>query len=270
MEVQHNMDIKWLLQKNLTSPNTLEQLKSAVSASGASYEEITVIPFSDVCDYPVDENFIHVVYGTTTLMINAYHSVHLKHSVFFDEENFQMNTYLKHWKEKMLNDDGVCLSVEQIMDDNGLNDEALYFIRPCEDTKLFNGGVMSLSEFKNDLLEITEFHPSMNKDTMIFLARPKKIHKEWRNFIVNKKVVSSSRYCLDGELNIDNQDIPTEMISFVTMRCQTFTPHAIFVMDVALSDGIYSIIECNCFNGTGFYDHDVAAIVKNNNEEINR
>jgi hypothetical protein len=127
---------------------------------------------------------------------------------------------------------------------------------------------MRLSEFKKDLLETVEFHPLMNKETMIFLARPKKIQKEWRNFIVNNKVVSSSRYCLDGELNIDNQDIPSEMISFVTMRCQTYTPHAIFVMDVALSDDKYSIIECNCFNGTGFYDHDIALIVKSINEEL--
>lgn len=47
-------------------------------------------------------------------------------------------------------------------------------------------------------------------------------------------------------------------------------PHDIFVMDVALYEGGYRIVECNCFNDTGFYDHDILTIVKNVNQYLRK
>lgn len=44
-----------------------------------------------------------------------------------------------------------------------------------------------------------------------------------------------------------------------------YTPHDVFVMDVALSSDKYYIIECNCFNDSGFYDHDIGEFVKSIN-----
>lgn len=39
-------------------------------------------------------------------------------------------------------------------------------------------------------------------------------------------------------------------------------------MDIAKSNKEYKIIECNCFNGTGFYKHEIEKIVHAINELI--
>ncbi len=101
----------------------------------------------------------------------------------------------------------------------------------------------------------------LNKDTIVFTDTPKTIIKEWRNFIVNKKVVDSSRYMLHGALNISRTDLPPEMIEFVQKVCEEYTPHDIFVMDIAQTNDGFFVIEANCFNGTGFYEHDIKKIV---------
>jgi len=67
-------------------------------------------------------------------------------------------------------------------------------------------------------------------------------------------IKNSARYMRNGELNISTEDCPKEMIQFVEKCTAEFAPHDIFVMDVADTSNGFKIIECNCFNGTGFYN----------------
>ena len=80
--------------------------------------------------------------------------------------------------------------------------------------------------------------------------------------MVNGAVADASRYVLHGELNVDPGDVPEEVVAFAEARAREHAPHPIFVMDVALTDEGYRIIECNCFNGTGFYGHNIERIVE--------
>ncbi len=52
------------------------------------------------------------------------------------------------------------------------------------------------------------------------------------------------------------------MINFTPQCIDQYTPHTIFVMDIAETNEGFKIIECNCFNGTGFYGHDIKAIIQ--------
>ena len=79
---------------------------------------------------------------------------------------------------------------------------------------------------------------------------------------MNKKIISSSRYLQNGKINISVEDVPDELIEFVENSCLEYILNDIFVMDTALFEDNYKIVECNCFNGTGFYKHDITKIVK--------
>ncbi|WP_276326166.1 ATP-grasp domain-containing protein [Pseudobacteroides cellulosolvens] len=105
----------------------------------------------------------------------------------------------------------------------------------------------------------------MQQPPLILVCKPKQIEKEWRNIIVKGKVVSSSRYSVYGKKSVDSEDIPDEMIQFAEDCCKVYNPHDVFVMDVALKRDNFYIIECNCFNDSGFYDHDIGEIVKSIN-----
>jgi hypothetical protein len=100
---------------------------------------------------------------------------------------------------------------------------------------------------------------------------------EWKNRMLNYdgKVLTISefieeKYNDNDEFFIRPNDDTKAFSGYVTKFaedcCRIYTPHDVFVMDVALRSGNYYIIECNCFNDSGFYDHDLEEIVKNIND----
>lgn len=258
--------IHWILQNNLIKSEIKESIIKTLKKSSISYEEVQVIPFSD--SLPVIEQYgdQYVFYGSSTLIFNAYkHSIYQK-GVFYDENTFTINNYNKQWEKKMLNNDAIITSLANFSNGN-YDVNSLWFIRPVSDSKAFSGAVMRFAEIQSFTQNLKESNnPHLSTETPIAVSLPKEIEKEWRHFIVNKKVISSSRYAQHGDLSISNTDIPKELINFVENCCLEYTPHSIFVMDTALCNGKYFIIECNCFNGTGFYDHDIEAIIQSVNQ----
>ena len=67
---------------------------------------------------------------------------------------------------------------------------------------------------------------------------------------------------VNGQLDESEKDIPQEMLSFVKERIKEYNLHDIFVMDIAQIKEGFKLIECNCFNGTGFYKHNIEKIIK--------
>jgi hypothetical protein len=50
--------------------------------------------------------------------------------------------------------------------------------------------------------------------------------------------------------------------------CEIWVPAPVFVMDVGESAGNLFIIECNCFNSSGFYKSNIEKIVVDVSEFI--
>lgn len=125
---------------------------------------------------------------------------------------------------------------------------------------------MKLLILKNKLIESN--NPYLTTETLVIISTPKSIDKEWRLFIIDNEVISACRYTMDGKLNIDESDLPSQMIDFAINCCREYTPAKIFVMDVALYKNEYKIVECNCFNDSGFYKHDIGKIIKNVNKYL--
>lgn len=259
--------IKWIIQNNLIKPEILQEFRDAFAELNIDFEEVRVIPFSP--ELPsFDPSSMNIFYGSTTLMLNASSNEEFNTGVFYNPINFNVETYLKKWTHKMLNSDGVVLKFKKFKE-NMVNNKPEWFIRPNEDDKSFAGTIMTSSEVIDWYSKIERIdNPLLNSETLIFVSEKKKILKEWRNFIVNGKVIDSSRYMFNGRLDISKDDCPKEMIDFVEDCANEFSPHDIFVMDIAeIYDG-YKIIECNCFNGTGFYNHDIGKIVNSVTERI--
>jgi hypothetical protein len=257
----------WILQKNLTKAQVLTAIKAALEADGIAYEEVLSIPFSDeVPEIAAREGL--VFYGSTTLIFNASRDPRYSKGVFYDPEKFCMQNYLAQWGEGMLNHDSRNTTFAALAEEVH-PDDAEFFIRPDADTKAFTGQVMTFAEIKTFARQLrTSENPTLEPDTAIALSRPKTIEKEWRSFVVDGKLISTTRYLHNGELAIAPQDVPESLISFLQAAIDTYQPHPVFVIDTALSDGRYAILECNCFNGTGFYGHDIPNIVRAVNEWV--
>lgn len=252
----------WIIQNNLVKREVVDAIVSALQEDAVSYEEVFVIPFSEELPGVKNVDAHPLFYGSTTLIMNAYNDKKFSRGVFYNAETFTIENYLSKWKLKMLNHDARITTFDAFSKENFAEDSE-WFVRPNEDTKSFSGAVMTFAEIRELSSGLKDSNnPHLNESSVISVSTPKVIEKEWRNFIVDGKVISSSRYMLNGELNISVSDIPEDLITFVETCCDEYRLHDVFVMDAALSNGRYYIIECNCFNGTGFYNHDIRSIVK--------
>jgi len=261
-------DIHWILQSNLIRENTLSTIKQILTDENISFEEVMVVPFSDELPSIKRLAEINVFYGSTTLILNAYKRFGFTKGIFYDQESFSVKMYLQKWKDKMLNSDAKLMTFNEIKDlKYGL--DSTWFIRPIEDDKSFSGKIFSFQEvieFEKQLKHSN--NPYLTEETLVAISSPKRIEKEWRLFIVKKKIISACRYTLNGELSVDDEDLPSEMLAFAQSCCEVFTPAPVFVMDVALFENEYRIVECNCFNDSGFYKHDVKRILLEVNEYL--
>ena len=260
--------LNWILQTNLVKQETIDNIKIALHLDGIRFEEVKIIPFSDELPTIQNLDYFNVFYGSTTLILNAYKDNKLSKGIFFDNNSFSIRNYLKYWGTKMLNFDSKLTTFSKFASESH-SENSQWFLRPNEDDKSFSGTVLSFVELKKMACNLQESNnPYLTTETVISVSSPKIIEKEWRHFIVDKKVISSSRYMLNGQLNISTSDIPDELIKFVEQSCIEYVPHNIFVMDTAFCNNKFSIIECNCFNGTGFYNHDIVKIFRTVNKYL--
>jgi hypothetical protein len=195
-------------------------------------------------------------------MYNIYRQLDHPPGLFFDEELFSMEKQLAVWKNRMLNYEARVTTFKEFSKEDH-PDDSLWFMRPDADDKSFNGDVRAFGDIKAFISNAVQFdNVILTEDTKIIVGPPFKIEKEWRNYVVDGKVVASTLYRENFRLNKSREHLPADMIRFVEERCAEFTPHKIFAMDIALCGGEYFIIECGCLNSVGFYAADIFKIVE--------
>ena len=80
-------------------------------------------------------------------------------------------------------------------------------------------------------------------------------------FIVNKKVITGSRYRSLGRRSISD-DLPNYVKDFGEIVANIWSPEIVFVIDVAQIDDELKVIEINGFNSSGFYDSNIKTIIE--------
>lgn len=75
--------------------------------------------------------------------------------------------------------------------------------------------------------------------------------------MVDGEIVSGSQYRPTGD-----PYLPDALLAFARQVVSLWTPAPVFVLDIARADRDWKIVECNCFNGSGFYTADVRAVVR--------
>lgn len=250
--------IQWIVQKNLTHENVLSDLKQSCSNIGVDYVEVEVIPFSNELPiFPNDKKSIF--YGSTTFNNLIYKDDTLNKGLFFNE-NFSMENYFDKYGEYMLNYGAKVTTFKDLIKMN-YEPEKILFVRPNDDTKSFDGNVVTFKDIEEWYKKLSVFdNTNLNLDTKIIVGEPFNITTEWRLWIVNKKVVAASKYREYFKLKKED-GCPDEVIEFAEQRCKEYTPHDIFVMDICLCGDEYYIIECGCLNAAGFYKANIQNII---------
>lgn len=254
------MQTTWLIQSNLISDAQQRDVCFAAQEVGANVIEATILPFVEDIEIHGEITTDKVIpYGSTKLTRLAQTRGWLG---AFMNDNFDVRQWAQ-CRDDMLNDPLIAtfglasrFDISELPN-TSLQDEV--FIRPCADLKAFNGTVMKWFDIINwsESIEFGNFQ--LNSDTPIAISPLQNIQAEWRYFIVDGQIVCGSMYKCNGMLTAEPAG--DSEIEEAQKFADKWLPDPVCVMDLALVNDKLYVLEFNSFNSSGFYGHDVRAIV---------
>lgn len=263
--------MEFVVQVNLMNEQTLHKIKTAVDNANFPVQYVSILPFTReiVSDAPL-EGTDFIPYGSTN-MTNVAYSKEWR-GCFFDLNKFDYKEYVKNFGNTMLNDSNCILTAIECIDFLK-NYSKLYkyeeiFVRPALDLKTFAGFTDTVEHVYEWLCYAASVIQPDNcyaiaPDTRIVIDRPQNIHAEWRWFIVGGEVIDGSMYRYMNGLHLSHET-DTDVIAEVQKLADQWLPSPCCVMDTCLlatGENKPRIIEFNCINSSGFYDHDVDKIL---------
>lgn len=250
----------WVIQENLFQEREYENFLDACDRQGVNYRIVKIIPFSHQLVPEIIEPNPILAFGSTTLVrITEERGWHP--GVFYNS-NFNFKVWSEAWRKNILNYGAKVCAFSQME-----TDLKRFFVRPCEDLKYFNGTVVeqkSLNAWKEQVLSRSNY---LTEGTEVVIAAIKIIYKEFRFFVIDNNLVTGSLYRLGNKLCID-RNIEPDAYRFASKMIELWQPARAFVIDIALTENGYKIVEVNCINSSGFYAADVSKIVNAMQEMI--
>lgn len=181
--------------------------------------------------------------------------------------NLDCATYYAHFGRHLLNRNyAVMPGVEAIRQADWLfsvfgRDERV-FTRPTSCLKLYVGRCVDRQSFAAALAP-TRYDPA----TLVVVAAPQPIEREWRLIVVGDRVVAGSQYAVGGVRAI-TEECPQEVRAFAEsiLADVRWRPDPAFMLDVCESAGQLSLVELNSFSGSWLYRCALPEVVAAANE----
>jgi hypothetical protein len=248
----------WVIQENCFNEKGYTKLIDTLERFNFSHTIVKVIPFGggilpdvEVIDTPV------IVMGAYTLCKVAKEKCWSPGS--FDNENFNFVTQEAHWLDKMFNYNCGVYKFSEVPEQEGD-----FFIRPVHDTKSFTGFVTDWHEFshwRTTVMGLQTSYCSINSDTQVQVAPAKTIYAEYRLWVVDGKIITSSLYKRGGYVYTD-ETVDEDIIEFGYSCIREWVPARAFCLDIFVGEDGPKIGEINNINAAGFYAADIHALVQ--------
>jgi hypothetical protein len=249
----------WIIQENLFHESGMEELLRVVKAMDLPHTLVKVVPFVGEIIPDVSPEGKVICIGSYS-MRNIAKKKGWKPGVY--DIGFEADDIFRHWRGRCLNDDRIITPFKKVphwIKKKGLED------RPMDDSKAFAGTLMDAKEFKewhHKVCHLNEDDGStLTGDTLCIIAAPKTIHAEYRVWIVNGFPVTASQYKRGDRVRYDGV-IDDGVIPFVKTLQMIWQPKPAYVMDVALIDDAFKVVEINTINAAGLYAANVGKLVE--------
>ena len=177
-------------------------------------------------------------------------------------ENLDCITYYAYVGKFLLNQNyAIMPGVEAIRQSDwlfsafGRDDEV--FVRPTGCHKLFVGRCVTKDSFASALAP-SRYDPT----TLVVIAAPRPIDREWRLIVSGDRVLGASQYAVEGTRAIAT-GCPVEIRQFAASMLSEvrWRPDPIFMLDICESDGRLWLVELNSFSSSWMYQCDLAEVV---------
>jgi len=253
--------MQWILQ----SYEDTDKLADILERVGLPYSTHKVVPFvGDLLPEPIIQDPDRVV------MFGSYSLRHYARDHDLKPGVFELRPFLyeKPWIPFLLNGAECKTLTVRELGFLALDGDDLWFVRPVEDSKEIAGTVMTSDELTemarnvNNLLPGEYIQGSLKPDTLMMIGEPHHIQKEWRNWIVEDRLITSSLYKMGGRV-LYREEIDQDAREFVEWMIALNPGYAqAYVLDVCRTDEGLKIIETNCMNAAGFYAADLFKLIE--------
>ena len=267
----------WLLQRNALSRelDLFETITGTLDRGGVPWTAVRALSFTDkivdadedvngkeledIPEIAIDVQGPIVVYGSYTLALIAATRGWTPGS--FVNDNFTHEAWVHGWgAERLLNGDAVVCRLDEI--ESALRGRENVFLRPLEDTKSFSGMVQGHDEalwWAESVIKAKS--AQLHSATEIVVASTRSILAEYRLFVVDGRVVTSSLYKM-GQRIISDPYTPQGVLDFAERCIELWVPDRAFVLDIAETPEGFCIIEVNNINSAGVYAANVSRLVQ--------
>jgi len=261
------MQAKWLIQNHydLEGKDLIPELEK----QGIEYKMVDYEPLqSGTYNHLFNANDCVIVHSTLNMAQQLRREVAWIPGVYCNFDNMKCTTYYSHWGNFLLNNDYVMIPFMEFVRRSDefykmFGVDGCIFIRPNNGTKSFTGHVLPKDELESETKIINQYSNIDLDKLLIIISSPKVIDVEWRVVIADKQVVTLSQYKKDGKLNTNNDTSNYDVLKLARgMAKHDWQPDRVYTIDIALSNGVYSLLEINSFSCSGLYNCDYSAVVK--------
>jgi ATP-grasp domain, R2K clade family 3 len=242
----------WVVQSNKIKTSQTLPLIQALRRLGEPFVDVAVNTENGLLVPPnpaLGKNLIP--YGSTHLMKVA--QAEGWQQLYFDDAKFRVDAWLSS-HPAMLNADAQVMTLTEAK--AIAHKRPQWFIRPLHDLKEFAGHVIGGSELAAWVTRLEFGDCEINGSCLVALTEPKSIQMEWRYFVVGGQIVTGSAYRFKGQPH-QKRELEPDVLAEAQALADVWLPHPCCCMDVALCDGQTKVVEFNCLNASGFYDHDI-------------
>ena len=251
------------IQLNCTREEELFETQIALREVGIDPIYFGIIPFTTEMTGIEDfSKYDKVIMHGSVKVIDLWQKGYLPREavIWYDVEKFDQLFYSCYFPKELLLNGGATYGKFGFMKDRPMS--VASFVKPSKDLKAFAGMIIEEGRTITEEVFSRQVSSSFSEncdDEIILVAPLKNIKKEYRNFVVDGKIVDSSIYKIGSKITYE---VPTEeerkgIQTFFDTIKEYYEPHDSYVVDFALlEDGSWNLIEYNCFNCAGMYAVD--------------
>lgn len=181
--------------------------------------------------------------------------------IICDFDAYKCTSYFPQLKNELLNWDGCFFPFGVLKDKkewifDTFGEDRAVFVRPDRGDKSFTGEVLYKENWEKD---IDSFN--VEPQELVLVARPQKIHAEYRVVTIDGEAITGSQYRLNGDFEVSSE-CPQKVLNYAQQMSKLYSTEIAHVIDIAqLSDSL-KVVELNSFSCSGLYDCDCDKIVK--------
>lgn len=260
--------VKWLLEDSVFDEN-IETLKTAICSQGMKFKIHRYVPFEGTQQFIdlFDKNDCVVLYGSIQFAQQVKRVAPWVPGVYCDTPKYECLYYYPRFGKWLLNHDYVMLPFGELHRRKDfllstVGENGCVFVRPSSGLKMFTGKVIAGETWDKEIDLFALYEPS--PESLVVVARPINLKREWRLVVVDNKVVTASQY-RDGRNSTRTSNVPQEMLDFSNKVLNEidYRPDPVWVLDICeTNQGELCVLEVGCFSCAGLYNCDINVVVQ--------